>query len=156
VLFRSYAFARDGGLPWSGFLRRVSGAHRTPAAAIWAVAGLAALFTATVPYLTITAVCAMLLYVSYLMPTLAGLLVRGGRWTRRGPWSLGAAWRPLALVCVLGGVGLCVIGVQPPNAVAGRIVPAFAALLGAWWFLFKRRHFPGPPRLHSLAHDAAP
>jgi len=151
-----YAFARDGGLPWSGFLRRVSGAHRTPAAAIWAVAGLAALFTATVPYLTITAVCAMLLYVSYLMPTLAGLLVRGGRWTRRGPWSLGAAWRPLALVCVLGGVGLCVIGVQPPNAVAGRIVPAFAALLGAWWFLFKRRHFPGPPRLHSLAHDAAP
>ena len=151
-----YAFARDGGLPFSPLLRRVSASHKTPSAAIWTVAAGAALFTALVPYLTITAVCAILLYVSYGMPTLVGLFARGRSWTRRGPWTIGTAYRPLALLCLLACVGLAVIGVQPPNAVAGRIVPGFALALAAWWFAYKRRHFPGPPRLASLAHGEAP
>lgn len=148
-----YAFARDGGLPFSPLLRRVSTAHKTPSAAIWTVAVAAALFTALVPYLTITAVCAILLYVSYCMPTAVGLFTRGKGWTRRGPWSIGAMYRPLAVVCVLACAGLFVVGIQPPNAVAGRIVPGFAAGLAVWWFAFKRRHFPGPPSLSARAHD---
>ena len=151
-----YAFARDGGLPFSPRLRRVSAAHKTPSAAIWTVAAAAACFTALVPYLTITAVCAILLYVSYGMPTLVGLFTRGRSWTRRGPWSIGAMYRPLAAVCVVACAGLFVIGIQPPNAVAGRIVPGFAAGLAVWWFASKRHHFPGPPRLSTLSHDAAP
>jgi len=140
-----YAFARDGGLPWSPLLRRVSPVHRTPNVAIWVFAGLAVVFTALVPYLTITAVCVILLYVSYLMPTLSGLRAYGRTWTRMGPWTLGPAYRPLAAVCLAGGIALFVIGVQPPNDVALVIVPGFALVLAVWWFLHKRRHFPGPP-----------
>src|SRR4029077_19012209 len=40
----AYAFARDGGLPFSGALRSVSAAHQTPAIAIWTVSILAILF----------------------------------------------------------------------------------------------------------------
>ncbi len=151
-----YAFARDGGLPWSSFLRRVSPVHRTPNVAIWMVAALAVAFTALVPYLTITAVCVILLYVSYLMPTLSGLLAYGRSWTRMGPWSLGPLYRPLAALCVVGGIGLFVIGVQPPNGVALRIVPGFALLLVLWWFIHKRRHFPGPPLTDALAPGLRP
>ena len=100
--------------------------------------------------------CAILRYVSYGMPTLVGLFTRGRSWTRRGPWSIGAMYRPLAAVCVVACAGLFVIGIQPPNAVAGRIVPGFAAGLAVWWFASKRHHFPGPPRLSTLSHDAAP
>ena len=150
-----FAFARDGGLPWSPLLRRVSPVHRTPNVAIWVVAVLAVGFTVLVPYLTITAVCVILLYVSYLMPTLSGLLTHGRTWTRMGPWSLGAAYRPLAGLCLLGGVALFVVGVQPPNEVALWIVPGFALVLVAWWFLHKRRHFPGPPHLDTLAGPRA-
>ena len=141
-----YAFARDGGLPWSPWLRRVSTSHRTPAVAIWTLAGLAVAFTAVVPYLAITAVCVILLYVSYVMPTLSGLLTWNRSWTRMGPWTLGPWYRPLAVVCILAGAGLFVIGVQPPNQIAARLVPGFAVVLAAWWWAFKRHHFPGPPR----------
>ncbi|RLS35354.1 MAG: amino acid permease [Planctomycetota bacterium] len=140
-----FAFARDGGLPWSKTLRRVSPIHHTPAIAIWVVASLAVVVTGLVPYLAITAVCVILLYVSYLMPTLSGLLAWGRSWTRMGPWSLGRWYRPLAVICLAGGGALFVIGVQPPNEFALRLVPGLAAVLGAWWFLHKRHHFPGPP-----------
>ena len=54
----AFAFARDGGLPCSAAVRRVSPAHRTPAVAIWTVAIAAVLFTVYTPvYSTITAVC---------------------------------------------------------------------------------------------------
>jgi len=150
-----FAFARDGGLPWSPVLRRVSLVHRTPNVAIWVVAGLAVVFTALVPYLAITAVCVILLYVSYLMPTFSGLLTYGRTWTTMGPWSLGAAYRPLAALSLVGGLALFVIGVQPPNDVSLWIVPGFALVLGTWWFVHKRRHFPGPPRLDTLAGPRA-
>ncbi len=79
----AYAFARDGGLPFSATLRRV-GSARTPAAAIWAVAVASWLFTLWTPaYATITAVCAILLYLSYVTPTPSG----------RSPWAgPGAGW----------------------------------------------------------------
>src|SRR5262249_12165528 len=70
----AYAFARDGGLPGSALWRRVPPTRRTPAAAIWAVACAALALNALVPYVTIAAACAVLLYVSYVLPTFLGLL----------------------------------------------------------------------------------
>src|SRR6185369_4324250 len=53
-----YAFARDGGLPSSSKLRRVSHVHRTPVTAIWTASLLTLAFTVYTPvYSTITAVC---------------------------------------------------------------------------------------------------
>src|SRR5438105_1088778 len=50
-----FAFARDGGLPLSRLVRRVSERSRTPSIAIWTVAVVALLFTALIPYTTIAA-----------------------------------------------------------------------------------------------------
>ncbi|HEY1375698.1 MAG TPA: amino acid permease [Gemmataceae bacterium] len=142
----TYAFARDGGLPASGLFRRVDPVRRSPAYAIWAVSVAALALTALVPYATIAAACAVLLYISYVLPTWLGLLTYGRRWTRMGPWQLGPWYRPLALVAVAGCMGLLVIGMQPPNEIAGWIVLGMTAGLVVGWWGGVRRVFPGPPR----------
>ena len=141
----AYAFARDGGLPFSATLRRV-GPARTPGAAIWAVAGASWLFTLWTPaYATITAVCVMLLYLSYVTPSALGALALGRSWRRPGPWGLGPWFRPLAVVGALGAGALVAIGVQPPNERSAVVLLTILALLVVGWFGSERRRFAGPP-----------
>ncbi|HUE15011.1 MAG TPA: amino acid permease [Planctomycetaceae bacterium] len=145
----TYAFARDGGLPWSRALRGVSPRFRSPAPAIWAVAALAIGFTIYTPvYTTIATVCVIFLYLSYGLPTLLGLIAYGRTWTAMGPWSLGRWYRVLAVVCLVGCAFLLVIGVQPPNDKALWIVLGSWGLTATVWFGYMRYRFQGPP--HSV------
>src|SRR5262249_31707769 len=58
----AFAFARDGGLPGSRWLRRVHARWKTPVHAIWTVSLAAVLFTLWAEvYATITAVCVIFL-----------------------------------------------------------------------------------------------
>ena len=141
----AYAFARDGGLPFSGALKRVSPGHKTPAVAIWTISTVALLFMVFIPYATIAAVCAVFLYISYVLPTAIGFFAYGRTWTAMGPWHIGRWYRPLAALSALGCLALIVIGMQPPNEQAVYIVGGAVALLGLAWFAFVRRRFQGPP-----------
>lgn len=142
----AYAFARDGGLPFSRALRRISPRYRTPAVAVWTVALLSILFTVYTPvYSTITAVCTIFLYISYLLPIALGLYAWQRTWTRMGPWTLGRLYRPIAALCVLGCTGVIFIGVQPPNDKALWITGGALALAAVAWFAWERRQFKGPP-----------
>jgi amino acid transporter len=141
----AFAFARDGGLPRA--LRRISPTARTPSIAIWTTALLGVLFVALVPYTTIAAVCVIFLYISYVLPSLAGFFAHGRTWTTMGPWHVGRWYRPLAVVSALFCAFLIVIGMQPPNQQAVWIVGGAAALLAAIWFGFERKRFRGPPRI---------
>jgi amino acid transporter len=143
----AYAFARDGGLPFSQAVRWVCPRRRSPAVAIWAVAAASVLFTIHTPvYSTITAVCTILLYVSYVLPTLLGAWAHGRTWTAMGPWNLGRWYRPLAVLSACGCAALILIGMQPPNERSTWVVGAFAMVLAAAWFGGVRHRFPGPPR----------
>ena len=143
----AYAFARDGGLPASGSLRKVSTRYRTPAVAIWTVAVVATLLTLYTPvYETMAAVAAILLYGSYVLPTALGLAAHGRQWTAMGPWSLGRWYRPLAAVSVLGCLALIAIGMHPPNEKSRWIVGGVVLLLAFLWRTFVRRRFAGPPQ----------
>jgi amino acid transporter len=141
----AYAFARDGGLPGSALVRRVSPSARTPSVAIWGVSIVAVLFTAFLPYPTIAAVCAVFLYISYVLPTAIGFFAYGRTWTEMGPWHIGRWYRPLAAASVLGCLFLIVIGLQPPNQQAVYIVGGAVSLLALSWFTFVRTRFRGPP-----------
>lgn len=143
----TYAFARDGGLPASDFLKRVNPRTQSPAAAVWTTALLGVAFTVSVPYATIAAVCTVLLYISYVLPVAAGLFAHGRTWRRMGPWELGVWYRPMALVAIVGCVFLVVLGCQPPNQQAVPIVGGVSALMAVVWFAWERRRFRGPPRI---------
>lgn len=142
-----FAFARDGGLPAAGTLRRVSPRWGTPVAAVWVGAGLAFACTLYTPvYSTLTAGAVIFVYVSYLMPILAGLGACGGRWRRMGPFDLGAGrFRLLATLALLGGVGVVWVGIQPPNEAALPLAAGAALVLAGVWWGGVRRRFPGPP-----------
>ncbi len=144
----AFAFARDGGLPLSTWVRHVSPRFRTPPVAVWVVATAAVLFTAYAEaYTTIAASAAVLLYVSYVLPTAIGVIAYGRWWTAMGPWHLGRWFRPLAAVSVLGCGVLVVIGVQPPNEKAAYVLGGMVAVLAVMWFAVARRTFPGPPQI---------
>jgi amino acid transporter len=152
----AYGFARDGGLPFSGALRRI-GSHGSPSVAIWAVAGVTAL-TGFLPYGAVAAVCAIFLYAAYVLPTVTGLLAYR-RWVHLSEWHIGPWYRPLAALAAVGCAFLIVIGMQPPCQIAMWVVGGTVAVLLALWFGYMRRHFPGPPaevlrQLHEA--DAQP
>ena len=82
----AFAFARDGGLPFSHAVRWVCPRRRSPAVAIWMVAVASFLFTIHTPvYATITAVCTIFLYLSYVLPTALGAWAYGRTWTAWAP-----------------------------------------------------------------------
>jgi amino acid transporter len=147
----AYAFARDGGLPFSSTVRRVDSRLGAPGPAIWFVAIAAIGFTAFLSavsvsaYSTITAACTLFLYVSYVLPTALGFLAFGKTWTEMGPWRVGRWYRPLAIVCVLGCAFLMAVGSAPPNEWAFAIVAGSAIVLSLVWFGGERRRFLGPP-----------
>ena len=149
----TYAFARDGGLPFSKVLRCVNPRSKSPSVAVWFAAVAAAVFTILVPYATIAAVCVIFLYISYVLPVAAGFFAHGRSWTRMGPWEIGRLYRPLAIVATLGCLFLIVIGMQPPNEQAVKIVGGAVALLLAVWFGLERRRFKGPPQAATIAEE---
>jgi len=149
-----FAFSRDGGLPSSGVLRKVSPKHRTPVAAIWTAVFLATLFTLYTPvYTTIAAVCVIFLYISYAMPLAAGLIAYRRTWTRMGPFDIGVWFRPLAFLCLIACAVLIYAGVQPPNDQALTVTVAVFVVSAAIWFVFERRRFQGPPMIRNRRTD---
>ena len=82
----AYAFSRDGGLPVSRAVRWVCPKRRSPAVAIWVIVAASVLFTLYTPvYATITAVCTIFLYVSYVVPCAWGAWAYGNSWNRWVP-----------------------------------------------------------------------
>jgi amino acid transporter len=142
-----YAFARDGGLPRSAALRKVCPTHKTPVTAIWTAGALTILSMLYAPaYSTLTTAGVIFLYISYVMPTAAGLFVCGKTWTRFGPFTLNqTVFKTLAAISVLGVAVLIWIGVQPPNQKALLVTSITIVLLLACWWLGVRKTFPGPP-----------
>ena len=121
------------------------------------MAGAAILFTLYTPvYSTITAVCTILLYISYVLPTALGARAHGRTWTEMGPWHLGRWFRPLCWVSVAGCLALIVIGMQPPNERSiWVVVGGMALLLALVWIGGERYRFPGPPHITPHRHGSS-
>jgi amino acid transporter len=152
-----FAFARDGGLPFSQALRHVSPKYRTPAGGIWATVALtvaATLYSSA--YNALAAGSAVFLYVSYAMPVAAGFFAEGKSWTDFGPFRLGAWSKPLAVISSLGVLGIVWIGIQPPNDIVINYAIGIVVLLAVGWFAIERKRFAGPPigkKSVALRHD---
>jgi amino acid transporter len=151
-----FAFARDGGLPASNVLKKVSPVHRTPVAAIWACAVLAVAATLYSPaFAALAAGCAMFLYVSYAMPIAAGIVAEGKTWTEFGPFRLGFFSKPIAVLAVVGVLFVVYAGIQPPFDILINYAIGLLVLLLVIWFGFERKRFQGPPIGDMIAQRQA-
>ncbi len=143
-----YAFARDGGLPFSKGLSHVSTNYRTPTVAIW-TSGILALISCLYggAFAVLAAGCAVFLYISYIMPIVAGLFAEGRTWKEKGPFNLGALSKPNAILAIIGGTILMWVGFQPPNDAVGRLIIGLVVFLVVLWFILERvAPFEGVPQ----------
>ncbi len=141
-----FAFARDGAIPGSAHLARVSSVFFSPYAAVWvcAAGALAVALWAEV-YSAMVALSTLALYASYGLPIALGWRGRkNGRWRARGPWNLGR-WSDLINGLSLAWIAvITVLFVLPPNQLAGYTFAACIAVLLAYWFGWMRGRFAGP------------
>ena len=165
-----FAFARDGGMPFSRLLAKVSRRYRTPAASVW----LAALLSFLLPclilvlvamfpskldfsklYPAVTGISTIGLYLSYGIPLLLKVrAIRQGVWVAaaNGPWSLGRWSVPVNLVALAWIAFITVLFVLPPNHLTGAIFGGALCALILFYAVRVRGRFRGPvPQATSQA-----
>ncbi|MET2830368.1 amino acid permease [Mesorhizobium shangrilense] len=151
-----FAFSRDGGLPGSTMLAKVSPTYRTPVAAIWTAAILSVLFVwgstlvsvaGTSAYTIVVSCTVIFLFLSFTVPIVLGMLAWGTpKWDKMGPWNMGrGVFMLFAFLSIVSMILIFVIGVQPPNDWALYITVGFFILTAVVWFGFEKRRFQGPP-----------
>src|SRR5262249_20251132 len=141
-----FAFARDGGIPGSAYLSRVSSAFFSPYVAVWiSAAGAWAIALWAEAYSAMVALSTLALYSSYALPIALALRARRrGRWMARGPWNLGR-WSALVNAIALSWIGaITILFVLPPNQLAGYTFAACLAVLLVYWFGWMNGRFAGP------------
>jgi amino acid transporter len=154
-----YAFARDGGLPFSKALARVSPRWQTPHVGVWVSVVVAfglAIFANALDVMA--ALSTVALYASYGLPVLLALLARKKGWPRVGPWTLGR-WGGIVNVIAVAWIAFMVVLMSlPPNGLAGITLGATCLVLLVAWFGGVRRIFKGPavPKLEAPERPADP
>ncbi len=140
-----YAFARDGGLPASKHLARVSEKWKTPHIGIWVSVSVAFVLAIFADALSVmAALSTVALYASYGLPVLLALLARKKGWPRVGPWTLGNKGAVINVIAVVWIAFMVVVMSLPPNGLAGITLLSTCALLALAWYGGVRRVFTGP------------
>ena len=142
-----YAFARDGGLPFSKIWARVSPNFRVPVFSIWGIVGLALILVVSIDlYSAVVSMATIALYVSYGLPILARVWVRVKNPTKdiQGPWSLGRLSTLNACIALTWIGFITVIFVLPPNTQSGKMILGCFIFFILNWYCVARHRFVGP------------
>lgn len=152
-----FAFARDGGMPGSGWIRTVNASTGAPAAAILLTSALALLVSLyAAAFAVITSVSTITLYLAYGIPIYLNLR---NRWRKRGefttqktaPWSLGRRATVVNAVALAWILFIAVVFALPPNELVLWTMLFFLVLLVVYWQAYARRRFRGPAGPGPLA-----
>lgn len=145
-----FAFARDEGMPGSGYLKRVSHRWRTPANAIIVTSIIAVVITIySAAFSVIVSMSTTALYLAYAIPVYLNWRNkrRGqGEFTTKesAPWNLGA-WGPVInVICFVWVACITVLFSIPPNELAGWTMILLAVLLVIYWQVSEKNRFTGP------------
>ena len=142
-----YAFSRDGGLPASSFLSHISTSSRTPTYAIWTAITIAFLSTLYgQAFLVLSTACAVFLYISYVIPVIAGFFAEGKTWKEKGPFNLGSWSKPVAIVSAIGVALLSLTGLVPPFQRILYLTIALVVILPIIWVAGVNKSFEGVPQ----------
>jgi len=136
---QTFAFARDGGLPFSGLLYRVNRHTQTPVNCAWFSAFIALLlgllaFAGSSAISAIFSLGVVALYMAYIIPIISRF-AGGTEWTP-GPFNLGRLGLPVAVVAVAWMIFSIVILVFPTSPdPTGPEMNYTIVVLGAWILL---------------------
>ena len=145
-----YAFARDDGMPASGWLKKVSHRYRTPANALAGMV-VGAFILTVVAFLAgggtaiviVTAISTIFLYAAYGIVIYLGMTTKD--WLQHRVWSLGRFSKPVATVAVFWVLVLMVLFSFPTS---GNISITFMLIvvvaLVVYYFAWAKSRFEGP------------
>lgn len=145
-----YAFARDDGMPASGWLKKVSHRYRTPANALTAMV-VGAFILSLVAFLAgggtaiviVTAISTIFLYAAYGIVIYLGMTTK--EWLKLRVWSLGRWSKPVATVAVFWVVVLMVLFSFPTSGnISITFMLGVVALLVVYYFAWAKSRFQGP------------
>lgn len=145
-----YAFARDDGMPASGWLKKVSHRYRTPANALAAMV-VGAFILTMVAFLAgggtaiviVTAISTIFLYAAYGIVIYLGMTTK--EWLKLRVWSLGRWSKPVAVVAVFWVVVLMVLFSFPTSGnISITFMLGVVVLLVVYYFAWAKSHFQGP------------
>ncbi|TVY35244.1 putative amino-acid permease [Lachnellula occidentalis] len=153
----TYAFARDGAIPFSRFFSKINQHTRTPVNAVWLCVGFCSCMTliGIGSTLTITAIfniTAPALDFSYALVILARNIYANRVQFVPGPYQLGFWQKPInAITCTwvfLISIVLLFPTIKPVTALNMNYASAVAAFIAVfslgWWFAGARRTYTGP------------
>jgi len=145
-----YAFARDDGLPTSGWLKRVSHRYRTPANSLTAIVVVSWLFTVAAfvvgtgtAIVIVTAISTIFLYAAYGICIYLGATTR--EWMGHRVWSLGRWSKPIAWVAIAWCLVLMVLFSFPTSGnISWPFMIITVLLLLVYYYGWARSRFKGP------------
>ncbi|MGH9367199.1 MAG: amino acid permease, partial [Thermoanaerobaculia bacterium] len=145
-----FAFARDGGMPGSRWIRAVGERTGAPYAAILVTSALSLLVSLyAAAFTVITSASTITLYLAYGIPIYLNLRNRKrrrGEFTTPGtaPWNLGRRSTLVNAVAVAWILFIAVVFALPPNELVLWTMLLFSLLLLLYWRASARRRFRGP------------
>ncbi len=152
-----YAFARDGGMPFSEHLKKVDERNHVPVVAIWVTCITAFIAVAgSGNYQVVTSISTICLYFAYTTPIF--LHWRGHYSTPlvKGPWNLGKYSKLINFVAVLWTIFICSVISIAGDFLAGKTMAGLLTFLTLWYLFVERKRFTGPHWLgKGLASSAA-
>jgi len=154
----TWAFARDGGLPFSKFFAHIDNNHHVPFRAIGLVSATVVILS-LINIASTTALTAMLalstqtLYVSYMIPIILVVMKRFRKEPIAfGPWTLGRWGMPVNIFAIAFGTFVIIFAPFPPILpvtadnmnYAGPVFGGLLVLLLIYWVISGRHTFTGP------------
>ncbi len=145
-----FAFARDDGVPASGWLKKVSHRYRTPANSLLGITAGAWLFTLIAgivgggtAIIIVTAISTIFLYAAYGIAIYLGFSTTD--WLRERVWSLGRFSKPIAIVAMAWVIVLMVLFSFPTSGnISWPFMVGTVAFLLVYYYGWARSRFVGP------------
>lgn len=153
-----YAFARDDGMPGSGWMKKVSHRYRTPANALVAMV-VGAFLLSVVAFMVgggtaiviVTAISTIFLYAAYGIVIYLGATTQD--WIKERVWSLGRWSKPIAYVAMFWVIVLMVLFSFPTSGnISITFMIAVVVLLAVYYVAWAKSRFKGP---HAMGAEAA-
>jgi amino acid transporter len=156
-----YAFARDGGMPGSCLISRVSPRYRTP---VWSIVITTVLSIVICVYAAafsvVTSISTVTLYLAYVIPVYLNWRNRrrnSGEFASPGnaAWNLGRYAPLINVVAIVWTIFITIIFSMPPNELVLWSMLMLGLAMFFYWQLAVRRHFRGPAAVPAAVANKA-
>ena len=135
-----FSLARDGNLPFSNQLKKVSSAGTPYVATVVGTLLMAVLTIWASVLATITSIATLGFYFGYFIVIIIAVRAKlSGKWTELGPWNLGKHGIWISIVAIIWNLYISIAVILPPNFITFKVFGGIMVVLAIYYFAFMRK-----------------